>query len=92
MRFNIFRFGDSYFLQLIGTAMGTSCAVQFANLYFGWHEQETILPKYQNLLGRLFYHRRFIDDVFLIWIGELDDEWDALYNTEVGSTCSWPVC
>ena len=78
MRFIIFKFGDSYFLQLIGTAMGTSCAVQFANLYFGWHEQETILPKYQNLLGRLFYHRRFIDDVFLIWIGELDDEWDAL--------------
>eukprot|EP00956_Cyclotella_meneghiniana_P038467 scaffold154769_cov36-Cyclotella_meneghiniana.AAC.2 len=42
---------------LIGTAISTSFAVQFANLYFGWHEQETILPKYRDLLGRLFLLR-----------------------------------
>ncbi len=35
MRHNIMQFGDSYFLQLIGTATGTSVAVIFANLYFG---------------------------------------------------------
>ena len=32
MRWNIFAFGDSYYRQLIRTAMGTSCAVWFANL------------------------------------------------------------
>ena len=50
MRWNIMKFGDSYLLQLIGTAMGTSCAVQFANLYFGWHEKEIILPEFQDRL------------------------------------------
>lgn len=81
MRFNIFNFGDSYFLQKIGTAMGTSCAVQFANLYFGWHEQESILPEFQERLGRLFYHARFVDDVFLIWIGGADAEWNRLTSS-----------
>ncbi len=37
MRHNIMQFGDSYFKQLVGTAMGTSSAVTFANLYFGKH-------------------------------------------------------
>ena len=32
MRNNIVQFGDSYFLQLVGTAMGTSVAVVFAKL------------------------------------------------------------
>ncbi|KAL7501818.1 LOW QUALITY PROTEIN: hypothetical protein ACHAXN_000127, partial [Cyclotella atomus] len=44
MRWNIFKFGDSYFQQLIGTAMGTSAAVFFANLYFAYHEKHHILP------------------------------------------------
>jgi hypothetical protein len=35
MHHNIMRFGDSYFLQQIGTAMGTSVVVEFANLYYG---------------------------------------------------------
>ena len=81
MRWNIMKFGDSYLLQLIGTAMGTSCAVQFANLYFGWHEKEIILPEFQDRLGRILFYRRFIDDVFLIWIGALDGEWTRLFNT-----------
>ena len=69
MRYNIFKnFGDSYFLQLIGTTMGTSCAVQFANLNFGWYEQESILPEFQECLRRLYYHAKFVYDVFLIYI------------------------
>ena len=34
IRFNIMKLGDTFFLQKIGTAMGTSCAVIFADLYF----------------------------------------------------------
>ena len=64
MRHNIMKFGDSYFLQLIGTAMGTSVAVVYANLYFGWHEKETLLPKFQDQLKRIFFDRHFIDDIF----------------------------
>jgi hypothetical protein len=84
MRNNIFEFGDIYSQQLIGTAMGTSCAIVFANLYEGWHERVTILPRYKGLLPLqpnqpslelalpakpLAEHKRFIDDVFGVWIG-----------------------
>eukprot|EP00804_Cyclotella_cryptica_P026558 CCRYP_015389-RA/>CCRYP_015389-RA protein AED:0.19 eAED:0.19 QI:0/0/0/1/0/0/3/0/194 len=54
MRHNIMKFGNSYFLQLTRTAMGTSVAVVFANLYFGWHEKETLLPKYCDILKNSF--------------------------------------
>ena len=78
MRNNIVQFGDSYFLQLVGTAMGTSVAVVFANLYFGWHEKTLLLPKYRDTLKRIIYHSRFVDDVFFIWTGDTDHIWDEL--------------
>ena len=34
MRNNIFEWGDLYFLQLLGTAMGTSSACMWATIYF----------------------------------------------------------
>ena len=78
MRWNIFAFGDSYYRQLIGTAMGTSCAVWFANLYFGSHEKSKLLPRFKDLLARILFYARFVDDVFLIWLGECDLQWKAL--------------
>eukprot|EP00956_Cyclotella_meneghiniana_P033176 scaffold94125_cov40-Cyclotella_meneghiniana.AAC.1 len=54
MRNNIFEFGDCYFLQLIGTAMGTSAASQ-----------------------PTMYYKRFIDDIFGIWIGNTTNEWSS---------------
>jgi len=83
MRNNLMQFGDTYSLQEIGTAMGTSCAVIFANLYFGWHERQVILPKYQgqfhapmlqpSTLMPLRVHKRFIDDIFGVWVGTKSD-------------------
>ena len=78
MKWNIMKFGDSYFQQLVGTAMGTSCAVQFANLYFGWHEKEVIFPAFRDALQRIPFYRRFIDDVYLIWDGPCDNDWQSL--------------
>jgi hypothetical protein len=78
MRWNIFAFGDSYYRQLIGTAMGTSCAVWFANLYFGFHEKSKLLPRFKDLPARILFYARFVDDVFLIWLGECDLQWKAL--------------
>ncbi|KAL7474168.1 hypothetical protein ACHAW6_000156 [Cyclotella cf. meneghiniana] len=60
--------------------MGTSVAVVFANLYFGWHEKELILPRYQNHFKRILYHARFIDDVFFIWMGDTDTIWKNLVH------------
>jgi hypothetical protein len=78
MRYNLMQFGTTYSIQEIGTAMGTSCAVIFANLYYGWHERQSILPKYlRSPLAMsttakqkpLLHHARFIDDIFGIWVG-----------------------
>jgi hypothetical protein len=72
-------FRDSYYRQLIGTAMGTSCAVWFANLYFGFHEQSKLLPiRFKDVLASILFCARFVDDVFLIWLGECDLQWKAL--------------
>jgi len=34
MRYNIFKFGNAYFKQITGCAMGTPCAPPYATLYF----------------------------------------------------------
>ena len=75
MRNNIFEWGDLYFLQLLGTAMGTSAAVMWATIYYAYHEEHTILPRYKPYLC---YYKRFIDDIFGIWTlqdGDDDTAW-----------------
>ena len=66
MQNNIFEYGDLYFLQLLGTAMGTSAACMWATIYFSVHENNTLLPRYSN---NLLLYCRFIDDIFGIWVG-----------------------
>jgi hypothetical protein len=61
---NVFQFDDLFFRQEDGTAMGTSSAVLYATLYFGYHERTSIIPKFKAML---LYLRRFIDDMFGIW-------------------------
>ena len=64
MRNNVFVFGDLYYRQKSGTAMGTSVAPVYATIYFGIHEETKIISKYSSHLP---YYKRFIDDIFLIW-------------------------
>ena len=64
---NIFSWGDSYFLKLLGTAMGTSAACIWATIYFAVHEMGHIIPKFGN---ELLLFLRFIDDIVGIWVGK----------------------
>ena len=57
---NVFEWGDLYFLQLLGTAMGTSVACTWATIYFGIHENYTLLPRFSR---HLILYSRFIDDI-----------------------------
>ena len=69
MTHNIFQFGDTYWLQLNGTAMGVSPSCDYATIYFAIRERE-ILHRYPELL----LYRRFIDDIFFIWIPKTIDD------------------
>ena len=71
---NLFEYGDMYFLQLIDTAMGTSAAVMWASLYFAYHEVHTLIPRHGQ---KMLYFKRFIDDIFAIWIGNTTLDWDT---------------
>jgi hypothetical protein len=65
MNNNIFSFGDTFWLQNTGTAMGTPSACAYATISYGHYENTSILPLFQK---NLFYYRRYIDDVFGIWL------------------------
>ena len=62
---NLFQFGDTYWLQIDGTAMGAPPAPPWATLTFGVTET-AILRK--NRHPQLHFYKRFIDDVIGIWL------------------------
>jgi hypothetical protein len=78
MRSCYFRFSDTYWHQIPGTAMGTPPAPCYATLYFGIHETFYILPTFQSRLGFYF---RYIDDGLAAWIPHPNPDTDAtLFN------------
>jgi len=62
---NILTFGDTFWLQLQGTAMGTPAAPLYSIITYGYYENTHILNTYQD---NLIYYKRYIDDIFGIWI------------------------
>ena len=60
---NVMTFNNQLYLQLVGTAMGTRMAPNYANIFMGRFEQQ-LLNEYP-LKFKLWV--RFIDDVFCIW-------------------------
>ena len=72
MDFNIFRFGDSYFQQVEGAAMGAPPAPPYANLFFN-KKEETLLPAFPEIT----FYKRYIDDVFGIWVPSTEQRWQA---------------
>ena len=71
MKNNIFTFGDTYWLQRTGTAMGTPCACMLATIYFSFHERTKILPKYSK---HIIFYKRYIDDVICLWYDPYNDQ------------------
>lgn len=77
MKNNIFRFGDLFFRQRTGTAMGAPPAPPWATLYMAVAENEFVQTYSKNLI----FYKRFIDDVIGIWIDDGNsDTWDAFVS------------
>jgi hypothetical protein len=72
MENNIFKFSDTYWIQTKGTAMGTPAAPLYSIITFGYHENNTIL---KNFKSNLIYYKRFIDDIFGIWLENPNDNY-----------------
>ena len=63
---NYISFEDYYFQQIQGIAMGNASSVQLANIFMFYIEKN--LPSSQHII----LHKRYIDDIILIWNGPLD--------------------
>lgn len=85
MEYNVFQFGDTWWKQLIGTAMGTPCACIYATLFFAYFERKHILTKYAD---NLLFFRRQIDDIFGIWIpsDENNSSW-PIFKNDLNNFC-----
>ena len=64
---NVFQFGDTYWVQLVGTAMGTPMACIYATIFFAYYEQTILLPKYKK---NILFFRHQIDDIFCVWVDD----------------------
>ena len=62
---NYFTFNNEFYLQIHGTAMGTPCSPNYANLFMAKLEK-TILNN-NNFTKQPLLWLRFIDDIFMIW-------------------------
>jgi hypothetical protein len=69
MENNVFAFGDTFWHQIDGTAMGTPPAPPYATLFFSIFEA-TFLKQSSPFSKNLFFYKRFIDDVIAIWSPE----------------------
>ena len=77
MKNNYFQYNGKWHHQINGTAMGTSCAPQFANLYLGFFE---MLAIEKSKLDPKTY-RRYLDDSFAILQSEAEvTEFDKMLN------------
>ena len=82
MCWNLMEYGDCYFKNKTGTAMGTPLAILWAIIYHHWQETKVIIPKYGKKIPLL---TRFIDDTFaVVLVGGEDglqpNEWNDLKN------------
>jgi hypothetical protein len=65
---NYFQYGYNIYKQIFGIAMGSNSSVSFANLYLG-----VLLDPIIESNDKVFYYKRYIDDLFIIWQGSIRD-------------------
>ena len=71
---NIFEFDGKLYQQAIGCAMGTPCAVSYANIFMSFIDSKIkdLAKQLNNDVDPLFCYKRYIDDIFIIWSGSVE--------------------
>ncbi|XP_073442130.1 uncharacterized protein [Dendrobates tinctorius] len=82
---NYFLFGDTFYLQTKGTAMGSNVAPPYANTFMATFEEDIVYPD-PSFKTHCKLWKRFIDDIFCIWTGPADTL-DTFFNT---LNMAWP--
>ena len=67
---NIFEFDEEFYIQKIGTAMGTKMAPSYAIIFMAELEKK-MLSSWRGTPPLFF--RRFIDDILFFWTGTIDE-------------------
>ena len=78
---NIFEFDREFFIQLLGTAMGTRVAPTYANLFMAKLEKFMLENCPVNLSQFIKCWKRFIDDIFIIFTGSYEELEDFQFST-----------
>ena len=78
METNVVQFGNTYWKQLIDTVMGTSCVVNYANVYITVLEITIMEPKFKN---NLLFLGRYINDGIGIWMDTKENSFNCFMNT-----------
>lgn len=63
-------YNDLIYHQQNGIPMGTNAAVTLANMYVGY-----LIDKYIDSRPQVLWYKRYIDDVFILWTGSID-QWN----------------
>ncbi|CAJ0945450.1 unnamed protein product [Ranitomeya imitator] len=82
---NFFLFEDTYYLQVRGSAMVSNVAPPYANAYMA-HFEDTSIYTHALFQNHVLTWKRYIDDVFCIWRGDLDSLQDFFLFLKT----SWP--
>ncbi|XP_078504074.1 uncharacterized protein LOC144762705 [Lissotriton helveticus] len=67
---NFFSYKGNLFLQCTGTSMGSTFAPSVAGLYVADFEAKHILQPNNPFSSSIYFWKRYIDDILLIWIGD----------------------
>ena len=73
LRKSIFSFGNKYFHQISGTAMGTPMAPNYSNLFMDKFENDLLNDYFKAHGKKPIKWLRYIDDIFFIWTHGADE-------------------
>jgi hypothetical protein len=76
---NVFEFKKEFWIQLLGTAMGTRAAPTYPNIFINQLETEMLENCPNHLREFIFDWKRFIDDILLLFLGTYE-QLEELYT------------